>query len=337
MSAAEAETAEGVEPVDTATGEIHRPTVLMSEDEARIITADIKAWAGTLWQKLKQAHDGQAWRALGYGSWRDYIDTEFEMGKSQAYRLLTHANAVYEIAEAAGLEPEEVSPAGDTLSERVTRDLDIEAVIEAIRAAMAEIEPGAKATRQEITERIIKAMRAQNPKPAPKAKPPAEPEPDTRPLEDRLAEAMEREQAKGAPPAENEVSDEEPPPSPDEPQQVPAPAAAQDPGKAGAPESRAAATGSTGASTAGAGDGGGTGDVLPTPPADTPSLPTDWRDRIAKTASILRCPVDLLAASMTDDDAIDLAAVFAHVGDALDIRESNQADAVLAEPQEQNA
>ena len=136
---------------------------------------------------------------------------------------------------------------------------------------------------------------------------------------------------------ENAVSDEEPPPSSDEPQQDPAPAAAQDPGKAGAPESRAAATGSTGASSPGAGDGGGDRRRTAHAPADAPSLPTDWRDRIAKTASILRCPVDLLAASMTDDDAIDLAAVFAHVGDALDIRESNQADAVLAEPQEQNA
>ena len=54
MSATEAATVVGVEAVDTGTGEIHRPTVLMTEDEARIITADIKAWAGTLWQKLKQ-------------------------------------------------------------------------------------------------------------------------------------------------------------------------------------------------------------------------------------------------------------------------------------------
>jgi len=122
---------------------------------------------------------------------------------------------------------------------------------------------------------------------------------------------------------ENAVSDEEPPPSSDEPQQVPAPAAAQDPGKAGAPESRAAATGSTGASSPGAGDGGGTGDVLPTPPAVT--LPADWRDRIACSVHLLGCPVDLLRVALTDDDRIDLTDLRDHL------------DAVLAEPQEQTA
>ena len=120
----------------------------------------------------------------------------------------------------------------------------------------------------------------------------------------------------------NEASATDASPSvPDEPQQDPAPAAAQDPGKAGAPESRAAATGSTGASSAGAGDGGGTGDVLPTPPAET--LPADWRDRIACAVHLLGCDVGLLRVALTDDDRIDLTDLRDHL------------DAVLAAPQEQ--
>lgn len=335
MSATEAATVVGVEAVDTGTGEIHRPTVLMTEDEARIITADIKAWAGTLWQKLKQAYDGQAWRALGYGSWRDYIDTEFDMGKSQAYRLLTHANAVYEIAEAAGLDPDELSPAGDTLTERVTRDLDVEAVVEAVRAAMASIEPGAKATRQEITERIVKAMRAQNPKPA-KAAPPDVPSDAER--EAAAFAAGEARANDDAPPADEPNDNDQAsdaggatPAASDGPEQDPAPAAAQDPGKAGAPESRAAATGSTGASSAGAGDGGGTGDVLPTPPAET--LPADWRDLIGHAAYIVRLDPALVAAAATDDDRADLQALT----DWLSLVDEASDPAVLAEPQEQTA
>ena len=78
----------------------------------------------------------------------------------------------------------------------------------------------------------------------------------------------------------------------------------------------------TGASTAGAGDGGGTGDVLPTPPAET--LPADWRDRIACSVHLLGCDAGLLRVALTDDDRIDLTDLRDHL------------DAVLAEPQEQN-
>jgi len=179
--------------INLETGEIiSRTEVLMTKDEALAITAEIKSWSTTLWQKLKQAHDGQAWRALGYKSWRAYIDTEFEMGKSQAYRLLTHANAVYEIAGAAGLDPEELSPAGDTFTERQTRGLDLEAVTEAIRIAMESIEPGAKATRAEIAARITKAFTDLIPKdapknPAPDAGAPASPAPVSDQIPDEQA------------------------------------------------------------------------------------------------------------------------------------------------------
>jgi len=312
MSATEAATVVGVEAVDTGTGEIHRPTVLMTEDEARIITADIKAWAGTLWQKLKQAYDGQAWRALGYGSWRDYIDTEFDMGKSQAYRLLTHANAVYEIAEAAGLDPDELSPAGDTLTERVTRDLDVEAVVEAVRAAMASIEPGAKATRQEITERIVKAMRAQNPKPA-KAAPPDVPSDAER--EAAAFAAGEARANDDAPPADEPNDNDQAsdaggatPAASDGPEQDPAPAPVPQPHGENAQHGDAPAAGTT-ADTPATGAAGDRGASSPATPVAPPSLPYDWRNRLANACYLIRLDPQQVAEAATVDDDADLCAL----------------------------
>ena len=100
-----------------------------TEDEARRLTADIKAWAGTLWVKLKYAHDGKAYKAMGYSTWVDYLRDEFDISKSQGYRLLAHARTMDQLADAAGLY--EASPIGD-IPEGQTRGIDLPSVADAI-------------------------------------------------------------------------------------------------------------------------------------------------------------------------------------------------------------
>lgn len=110
--------------------------VLLDEAEARKLTAEIKSYAGVLWQKLHQAHEGQAWRAMGYPSWSAYIAAEFDISRSRGYQLVSHAKAVQELAEAVGAE---VSTFVDTLTEGQTRNLDVPAAAAAIADRAAEL------------------------------------------------------------------------------------------------------------------------------------------------------------------------------------------------------
>ncbi|MDH2424857.1 hypothetical protein [Sphaerisporangium sp. TRM90804] len=66
----------------------------LGEDEARLLTEQIKAATEQLYSLLLRAHEGQAWSALGYDSWRDYAMTEFGMSQSRAYQLLDHGRVV---------------------------------------------------------------------------------------------------------------------------------------------------------------------------------------------------------------------------------------------------
>ena len=113
----------------------------LDKRSAEKLTAEIKAWAGTLWQKLRQAHDGQAWKPLGYTGWAEYVRVEFDMSRSYAYQLVSHARAVEALAEAAGLP--EVSAIADTLPQDTTRYLDLPAATEAVVEAVADLDEDA--------------------------------------------------------------------------------------------------------------------------------------------------------------------------------------------------
>lgn len=88
-------------------------------EEARALTDQIKGATEALWSMLAEAHDRQAWRALGYGSFRDYVDAEFNISRGHAYRMLDQARVIAALAEVA-----QVSPSGDTgITEAAARDL----------------------------------------------------------------------------------------------------------------------------------------------------------------------------------------------------------------------
>lgn len=115
--------------VNSETGEV---VADLTPDEARDLTDRIKATAEALWSLLAEAHDRQAWKALGYSSFSAYVEAEFDMSRRHAYRLLDQALVIRELEHAAGVTH------GSQISEREARD----------------IKPNLDVVQQEIRDRI---------------------------------------------------------------------------------------------------------------------------------------------------------------------------------------
>lgn len=145
--------------VDSETGEA---LATISRDEAARLTSEIKGHVGQIWRLLSRAHETRAYLALGYTSWASYVETEFEMSRSNAYRLLDLAKVVHELD--TGLiavswnipEDEAVSRARDisardaeALAPLLGQPALTEAFIDADRAAEAE---GRKRTSEDLKE-----------------------------------------------------------------------------------------------------------------------------------------------------------------------------------------
>jgi hypothetical protein len=62
----------------------------LSSTAARELTDRIKAATDDLYDMLWRAHQGKAWAALEYTSWKNYCETEFRMSARHSYRLLTN-------------------------------------------------------------------------------------------------------------------------------------------------------------------------------------------------------------------------------------------------------
>jgi hypothetical protein len=136
---------------------------------ARVLTDRIKSAAEDLWALLLEAHERQAWRALGYSSWRTYAMSEFGMSQSYAYRLLDQGRVMREIEAAAG------SPMGEIVTEREARDIKphLVEVTEQIRERVADEPERAK----EIVDEVVTETRERvKPRPKPRPKPEVSPE-----------------------------------------------------------------------------------------------------------------------------------------------------------------
>lgn len=97
------ETFEVVENNEDGTVTIEDVNIL-TEAEAKDLTASIKSTATATGLLLKKAHDQKAWKALGYNSWTEYIENEFKFTRARSYQLLAQANVIAEISEAAETE-----------------------------------------------------------------------------------------------------------------------------------------------------------------------------------------------------------------------------------------
>jgi hypothetical protein len=102
----------------------------MTESEARFLTDRIKTAVVRVYELLFEAHEGGAWAALGYRSFREYVAGEFDMSRARAYQLLNQAKVVREISAAVSTDvdiPEaaarELGPALPSVVERIRQQL----------------------------------------------------------------------------------------------------------------------------------------------------------------------------------------------------------------------
>jgi hypothetical protein len=139
--------------------------LVLSGEMARELTERIRVATTELAKLLAEAHDGEAWRALGYSSWSAYIDGEFDFKRAHSYRLLHQAKAIEVLSAAAG-EPVAVS-------ESAARSIAGRLPETAERVASA---VGAGAEPSEAVKRALEEQRNGGWKPKPAAPPPVAPE-----------------------------------------------------------------------------------------------------------------------------------------------------------------
>lgn len=124
----------------------------MSEARAREITEAIRSAAQVTYLLLAQAHAHNAHKALGYATWADYVNEEFDMSAQRSYQLLDLSKVTNEI--------ESVVPDGTSikLTEAQARDIkrELPLVTERIREAL---EGGEDAV--DAVDRVIQEVRDQ--------------------------------------------------------------------------------------------------------------------------------------------------------------------------------
>jgi hypothetical protein len=74
----------------------------LTKAQAKKLTKQIKQATDHLWYLLGDAHEGKAWKALGYSTWEAYVQAEFGMTKRRADQLLEQGSVVEAIGYATG-------------------------------------------------------------------------------------------------------------------------------------------------------------------------------------------------------------------------------------------
>lgn len=126
----------------------------LTRDEAEEITNAIKSTAIALHALLARAHEGKAYRALGYGTWKEYIDSEFDFSTQRAYQLLNLDRTIKAI--------EEVAPDGYQAKITEAQARDIKRELPKITEQIAEQTQGMSAEDSHgVIEDIINEQREQ--------------------------------------------------------------------------------------------------------------------------------------------------------------------------------
>jgi len=76
------------------------PAAPMTKAQAKRVTTAIRQTADDLWHLLREAHDGQAWAALGYATWGAYVEAEFDMTRRNANLLVAQGKVIAAIEAA---------------------------------------------------------------------------------------------------------------------------------------------------------------------------------------------------------------------------------------------
>lgn len=126
----------------------------MDREEAEEITAAIRSTITATYVLLRRAHEGKAYKALGYETWKEYIAGEFDFSVQRSYQLLDLAKTV-EVIEAATPEGTDVS-----LTEAQARDIkrELPKITERVREETADADP---VEASEIVDNIVDDAREQ--------------------------------------------------------------------------------------------------------------------------------------------------------------------------------
>lgn len=73
--------------------------VPLSKDEARALADSIRGHLSEMDAQILELKEREGWKALGYTSWRECIQNEFNIGQSRAYQLLSAARVRRNIAQ----------------------------------------------------------------------------------------------------------------------------------------------------------------------------------------------------------------------------------------------
>lgn len=119
----------------------------LTPTEARELTDEIKVTGAKLWQLVYEAHQRGAWRALGYSTWEEYVQTEFSRGSSYGQYMLQHGKFMHFLCSSLATMV--------ALEERQTRGIrdQAESIVEDVRAAVAAGADPQHAVEAAITER----------------------------------------------------------------------------------------------------------------------------------------------------------------------------------------
>lgn len=123
----------------------------MEMAEAQQITNAIKSAVTATYLLIAEAHERKAYKALGYSTWAEYVQKEFEISSSRSYQLLDLSKTVKEI--------EAVAPEGTKvkLTEAQARDIkrELPRITEQIEEETRDLDPETAAEKvNEIVENI---------------------------------------------------------------------------------------------------------------------------------------------------------------------------------------
>ena len=122
--------------------------VLLTKNAAKALTKRIQATGADLAALLLEAHDGEAWRAMGYASWAAYVDGEFEFTRQHSYLLIGQGRVNAALVEAGSSERATVREAREVSYAYDTRDAvhnEPETLPERVIETLAEVRRGGPA------------------------------------------------------------------------------------------------------------------------------------------------------------------------------------------------
>ncbi|MGV8833266.1 MAG: hypothetical protein ACOH2N_14930 [Devosia sp.] len=124
--------------------------------EAQLLTDRIRQNVDQLWSLLLEAHDRRAWKALGYGTFDDYVKSELPIGTRRAYQLIDQGSVIREISAAAGVDVQHV--AHFTARDVAAVKDDLPAVADKIRVSVGSGDDPKKAIKEAVAaQRAAKA------------------------------------------------------------------------------------------------------------------------------------------------------------------------------------